>query len=481
MRRGGCRKPPTRRGRRRPTATTTAARRRSAPRSRSRKPQRLLQNSQSAQAGQNVKDLQRQAEELAKQQREYRKQVAGLDSGRRAAPAAACSSSSQTKDEMRGKVGEIEQQLEQPLAAVAREQSARRGPQAAGSRRRHPRRHAEGEDRVLEAGDGRRVGVLEADRERDRFEPRHDEAEDRGGGGGRRHARSRARDSSAPSDNMRTSRAACRRSASRWTGSRAAARSAGPGPAGPGPKVGQQGQKARAAGPGQAQGQQGQGRRGQGQRRQGQGRRRQGQQAKGSTARARAARAKASPARVARVRAARAKANRVRAKARVSRAQGRDGQGQQGQQGRHPGSGAAAARALSGLDDEPQTSDMGGAGDSRPGADWRQIDKLGAPARERRRQPSASSCSRPASRVQRPGSGGRRAQGPARARQRQESGESEGPAGAVYSTAVDKFKALDFAIRKKVDTSNEQLLLSGSEDIPPILQGADSGGTHRVL
>jgi hypothetical protein len=36
----------------------------------------------------------------------------------------------------------------------------------------------------------------------------------------------------------------------------------------------------------------------------------------------------------------------------------------------------------------------------------------------------------------------------------------------LYSTAVDKFKALDFAIRKRVDTSNDQLLLSGSEDIP---------------
>ena len=36
----------------------------------------------------------------------------------------------------------------------------------------------------------------------------------------------------------------------------------------------------------------------------------------------------------------------------------------------------------------------------------------------------------------------------------------------LYATAVEKFKALDFAIRKKVDTSNEQLFLSGSEDIP---------------
>lgn len=36
----------------------------------------------------------------------------------------------------------------------------------------------------------------------------------------------------------------------------------------------------------------------------------------------------------------------------------------------------------------------------------------------------------------------------------------------LYKSAVDKFKALDFAIRKRVDTSNEQLFLSGSEDIP---------------
>ena len=37
----------------------------------------------------------------------------------------------------------------------------------------------------------------------------------------------------------------------------------------------------------------------------------------------------------------------------------------------------------------------------------------------------------------------------------------------LYQTAVDKFKALEFEIRKRVDTSNEQLFLSGSEDMPP--------------
>ena len=42
------------------------------------------------------------------------------------------------------------------------------------------------------------------------------------------------------------------------------------------------------------------------------------------------------------------------------------------------------------------------------------------------------------------------------------------PAGLqeLYQTAVQKFKALEFEIRKRVDTSNEQLFLSGSEEVP---------------
>lgn len=37
----------------------------------------------------------------------------------------------------------------------------------------------------------------------------------------------------------------------------------------------------------------------------------------------------------------------------------------------------------------------------------------------------------------------------------------------LYQTAVQKFKLLEFEIRKRVDTSNDQLFLSGSEDVPP--------------
>ena len=37
----------------------------------------------------------------------------------------------------------------------------------------------------------------------------------------------------------------------------------------------------------------------------------------------------------------------------------------------------------------------------------------------------------------------------------------------LYATAVQKFKALEFEIRKRVDTSNDQMFLSGSEDVPP--------------
>jgi len=36
----------------------------------------------------------------------------------------------------------------------------------------------------------------------------------------------------------------------------------------------------------------------------------------------------------------------------------------------------------------------------------------------------------------------------------------------LYANAVDKFKMLEFEIRKRVDT-NQQVLLSGTEDVPP--------------
>jgi hypothetical protein len=36
----------------------------------------------------------------------------------------------------------------------------------------------------------------------------------------------------------------------------------------------------------------------------------------------------------------------------------------------------------------------------------------------------------------------------------------------LYQTALQKFKTLEFEIRKRVDTSNDQLFLSGSEDVP---------------
>jgi len=46
---------------------------------------------------------------------------------------------------------------------------------------------------------------------------------------------------------------------------------------------------------------------------------------------------------------------------------------------------------------------------------------------------------------------------------------AQNPAGMqeLYQTAVDRFKALEFEIRKRVDTSNGNLFLSGSEDVPP--------------
>ena len=36
----------------------------------------------------------------------------------------------------------------------------------------------------------------------------------------------------------------------------------------------------------------------------------------------------------------------------------------------------------------------------------------------------------------------------------------------LYQTAVQRFKTLEFEIRKRVDTTNQELFLSGSEDVP---------------
>jgi len=44
--------------------------------------------------------------------------------------------------------------------------------------------------------------------------------------------------------------------------------------------------------------------------------------------------------------------------------------------------------------------------------------------------------------------------------------ENPGKLTDLYQTALDKFKTLEFEIRKRVDTSNDQLFLSGSEDVP---------------
>lgn len=38
---------------------------------------------------------------------------------------------------------------------------------------------------------------------------------------------------------------------------------------------------------------------------------------------------------------------------------------------------------------------------------------------------------------------------------------------ALENTTLDKMKKLEFDLRKRIDTSNQQLYLSGSDDVPP--------------
>ena len=108
---------------------------------------------------------------------------------------------------------------------------------------------------------------------------------------------------------------------------------------------------------------------------------------------------------------------------------------------------------------------MGGAADARPGAggqDWRQVSnsarQLAADAADLKRQLQQAGIApkdlTPVDDV---------------VKALQALGSSKEPPKGLqdlYAAAVEKFKALDFAIRKRVDTTNEQLFLSGSEDIP---------------
>ena len=50
---------------------------------------------------------------------------------------------------------------------------------------------------------------------------------------------------------------------------------------------------------------------------------------------------------------------------------------------------------------------------------------------------------------------------------------------SLYSAAVDKFKELEFELRKRTDTTNEQLYLSGSEDLPPNFRALVDDTTGR--
>jgi hypothetical protein len=109
-------------------------------------------------------------------------------------------------------------------------------------------------------------------------------------------------------------------------------------------------------------------------------------------------------------------------------------------------------------------TDRGGGGDSRPGADWRQIQNsarnLANDAADVRRQLQQAGVAQkdlvPVDDI---------------LKALRDLGSDQGlrnPKGLqeLYTAALDKFKALDFAIRKRLDTSSEQLYLSGSEDVP---------------
>ena len=50
----------------------------------------------------------------------------------------------------------------------------------------------------------------------------------------------------------------------------------------------------------------------------------------------------------------------------------------------------------------------------------------------------------------------------------------------LFSTAVQRFKALEFEIRKRVDTTSEQMFLSGSEDVPPAFRSLIEEYSRRL-
>ena len=275
-RRSGCRNPRTRCGRRRPTAT---GRRRpgEAGVAAARGGAEAAAEQSDAQAGQNVKDLQRQAEDLAKQQRDIAsRSPAWIQAGGERKQR--IQQLSQDKDEMRGKVGEIEQQLgnlaRQSLANNQRD-AARKLQEAAGTIRDGMLKEKIEYSKQAMAGGSEYSKPIENEIGSDI--ERCGSARRRGVG-----RRPRAAGPGAPARRDKCARAARLQTLEdRWTaGSQGQQGQQGQGQQGQGQKGASRARRpGQREGPGRGQGRRGQGRRGQSRR--GQGRRRQGRRRQG--------------------------------------------------------------------------------------------------------------------------------------------------------------------------------------------------------
>ncbi len=407
-----------------------------------------LESNQAQQSGQNVRDLQRKADDLARQQKDVSQRVAGLDKAGEQKDQQ-MRQLAQEKDEMRGKVADIEQQLgslaRQALASNQRD-SARKLNEAAGSIRDNMLKEKIEYSRSAMSGGAEYTKPIESEigsnieQLRQKLGEASTAADAAQQGQGLNRASNNMRDLTRDLNSLGEQM-------DQALGQRGQQGQGQQGEQGQGEKGGQQGQGEK--GQGQGQGEKGQGEKGQGEKGQGQGEKGQGQgQGQGEKGQGQGQGEKG------------------------------QGQGQGGEKGQGQGGGKGNQRLGEGKGEGKGEGQMTGnpapqgsrnaSGDARPELSQGQVRQWTNQANQ-----LANDAQDVKKQLQQAGVNPRdltpvddvikalRALGDAK------SYNDPSKLQDLYSSAVEKFKALEYEVRKKVDTTNEALFLSGSDEVPP--------------
>jgi hypothetical protein len=425
--------------------------------------ERLLSSSTAQASGQNVRQLQQQAEALAKRQRQMQSQVAQLDQAG-AERQQRAQQLSQEKEAMRNEVADIEQQL----GSLARQAAS--GDQRAAARDLQEAQRSIREQSIKEKIEYSR-GLLgtgapstpaleqEITSNLETLSGKIGEAAAAADKAEQGQSLNRAVDEMGNT------------SSTLQSFNEQLNQSTGQGQQGQGQQgQGEQGQGQQGQGQ-QGQGQQGQGQQGQGQQgQQGQGQQGQGQQGQGQQGQGQQGQGQQGQGQ-------QGQGQQGQGQQGQGRGQGQGQGGQQGQQGGRQGGqmGQGQMRlGQGGQPGDPQAGEAQRTPGGMSGGDSRAANFRGD-ARQMANQATnlADDVSRVRRQLQQAGISGRdlqpvdevvkalRALGDEKA--------YGDPAGLqdLYATALDKYKKLEYDLRKRTDTSNQQLYLSGSENVPP--------------